>query len=133
MCADADVISNLKWCREKFEALENPSEPMRDASQTECLNRLDNIVPHHCGMHESCQSDTCDFVKLSKDHPDWDAEQLDAECDKTAHFNGEHMSLSEKGMKAVQNAHHQGKLVSPGSYEKQSNVRKLLDVCHHSQ
>ena len=96
-----DVISAFKWYREKFEALENPSESRIDALQTDCLKRLENIVPHHCGMHGLCQSDLCGFVKLKEEHPEWDPEKLDAEYDKIARFNGAYMSLSERGMEAV--------------------------------
>jgi hypothetical protein len=100
MCGD--VISAFKWLRAKLKTLTDPSDAVLGEVQEECLDRLDSIVPHHCGRHGSCKTDVCGFVKLREEHPDWTPEELDAEYDKTARFHGEYMSLSEESMKTVQ-------------------------------
>jgi len=99
MCGD--IVSILKWLRKKMEDLDDSSDDVVDSLLEDCVGRLANVVPHHCGLHEECVSDMCGFVKLKEEHPDWSDEMLDVEYDKTARFNGKYMSLSNKSREKV--------------------------------
>lgn len=96
-----DIISVLKLLRQKLQDLLNPSAEVLDSMMDECLDRLANIVPHHCGLHENCVADMCGFVKLKEDNPEWSDDKLDEESDKIARFNRECMSLSDEGREKV--------------------------------
>jgi len=96
-----DVIQAFRWLRDKLKTLENPSDDDREVHLNKCLERLGNIVPHHCGDHSTCKAEVCGFVKLKEEHPDWSAEQLDEEYDKVARFKGEYMCVPADGAKKI--------------------------------
>ena len=71
-----------------------------DAARKECLDQIEAIVPHHCGMHEKCKHERwCNHLKVRNAHPDWSDEQVAAEALRTsARPDGNYMSLSPSGI-----------------------------------
>jgi hypothetical protein len=65
-----DVESTFKWLHEALLALDCPMNDVIDLLHKDCLDCLANIIPHHCGHHESCTADICGFIKVSQEHLD---------------------------------------------------------------
>jgi hypothetical protein len=87
MCSN--IVKAFEWLRDMLKEIAEPLNAVKSQLLRECLDCVNNIVLHHCAIHENCKPDICGFVELKEQHPDWTDEQLDAEYDKTSCFKGQ--------------------------------------------
>jgi len=72
--------------------------------RAKCLKQIDAIPSHHCGDHSLCTCEKyCTYLKVKKEHPDWDDDQIEAMAAKisTRAFAGKYMGLSPAGIASV--------------------------------
>jgi hypothetical protein len=77
-----------------------------------CLERIKNIVPHHCGNHQKCDVAHCGYLKikmkLKANHKRtgeaFTREDIDKRYAKESRFQGKYMSMDDASMEKVTKA-----------------------------
>jgi hypothetical protein len=71
-----------------------------------CLERIKNIVPHHCGNHQKCDVAYCGYVKIKmklkaikkRTGADFTREDIDKQYVRESRFQGKYMSMDNASM-----------------------------------
>ena len=66
-----------------------------------CLEQLEAIVPHHCGIHDNCKHEKwCTYTKVKNENPTWSKDEVTREAAKQSSRanRGKNMSLSAEGI-----------------------------------
>jgi hypothetical protein len=46
-------------------------------ARNDCVKRIAEIIPHHCGDHSLCKTiKFCTYLQTQKEHPEWTIDQL---------------------------------------------------------
>ena len=72
-----------------------------ESARRTCLEQLEAIVLHHCGIHDNCKHERwCTFTKVKNENPTWTKDQVAAEAAKRSSRanGGKNMSLSAEGI-----------------------------------
>lgn len=69
MCSN--IVKAFEWLHDMLKEIAEPLNAVKSQFLRECLVHVNNIVLHHCAIHENCKPNICGIVELKEQHPDW--------------------------------------------------------------
>ena len=115
-----DITRHIKWCRGRLDDLGSMAFANDDARRkakeeiyAAALEKVDSIVPHHCGDHSTCKREDCKYLQLrlqvlarhhalgiTASEADVDKETNELHAEK-GRFRGKYLSLSDSGRQQI--------------------------------